>query len=161
MGVSIDTTTLLFGCAANEEETLRPRAVAALDALLGAYCRIDGPDIVHDRAFHGSGHLMGNRIRVVKGLQCPMPNYRWLLVDDFGARISDGLARDLLPLLWRASSQPKAYPVWLHRDGRVTCSRLWICPFVHVTFSTFSLETQMLRRHPFCTRGSRACQTDL
>jgi proteasome component ECM29 len=40
MGVSIDTATLLFGCAANEEETLRPRAVAALDALLGAYCRV-------------------------------------------------------------------------------------------------------------------------
>ena len=37
--VSVDTASLLFGCAANEEDTLRPRAVAALDALLASYCR--------------------------------------------------------------------------------------------------------------------------
>jgi proteasome component ECM29 len=40
LAVSMDTASLLFGCAANEEEMLRPRAVAALDALLAAYCRM-------------------------------------------------------------------------------------------------------------------------
>lgn len=34
------TATLLFGCAAKEEERLRPRAVAALDALLACYSRV-------------------------------------------------------------------------------------------------------------------------
>ena len=37
--VNIDTASLLFGCTSYEDERLRPRAVAALDALLAAYQR--------------------------------------------------------------------------------------------------------------------------
>jgi proteasome component ECM29 len=37
---STETAALLFACAANEMESLRPRAVAALDALLASYVRL-------------------------------------------------------------------------------------------------------------------------
>jgi hypothetical protein len=37
---SVQTASMLFGCAAHEEEKLKPRAVAALDALLGSYIRL-------------------------------------------------------------------------------------------------------------------------
>ena len=37
---SVQTASMLFGCAAHEEEKLKPRAVAALDALLGTYIRL-------------------------------------------------------------------------------------------------------------------------
>ena len=37
--MNIDTAALLFGCTTHEDERLRPRAVAALDALLAAYQR--------------------------------------------------------------------------------------------------------------------------
>jgi proteasome component ECM29 len=37
---SVQTATMLFGCVAHEEEKLKPRAVAALDALLGSYIRL-------------------------------------------------------------------------------------------------------------------------
>ena len=36
----IETTTLFVQCVAKEHETLRPRTVTALHALLGAYCRV-------------------------------------------------------------------------------------------------------------------------
>ena len=40
MFTSTSTAKLLFGCAANEVEALRPRATSALDALLAAYVRV-------------------------------------------------------------------------------------------------------------------------
>ena len=54
--VSIDTATLLFACAANEEETPRPRAVAALDALLGAYCHVHVVCITNRVNSNGGGY---------------------------------------------------------------------------------------------------------
>ena len=109
-GVSIDTATLLFGCAANEEETLRPRAVAALDALLGAYCRayvvsaVAKAELSTTMDFDGESNpwsqaqtVSDAKLQVASG-------------GVFAARNRDGLARALLPLLWNAaqSSQPKA-----------------------------------------------------
>ena len=120
---SMDTAKLLFGCAANEEETLRPRAVAALDALLGAYCRV--------YVTSTSAVLKPSNMKDVSTMEIdePEPSNPWSqiaapMVSDAKmqvvatantsdlARASDnqGLARALLPLLWSAaqSSQPKA-----------------------------------------------------
>jgi hypothetical protein len=140
-GVSIDTATLLFGCAANEEETLRPRAIAALDILLGGNCHVY---VVSAFARTEISTAMDIDGESNPWSQAPRVSDAKLQVasgGDFAARNSDGLARALLPLLWSAaqSSQPKA-SLWQHRDGRVTCSRPWTCR-VHVTFFAFSPET--------------------
>jgi proteasome component ECM29 len=121
---SMETAKLLFACAANEEETLRPRAVAALDALLGAYCRV--------YVTSTSAVLKRSNVKDVMSrmeIDEPEPSNPWSqieapMVSDAKmqvvataytsdlARTSDnqGLARALLPLLWSAaqSSQPKA-----------------------------------------------------
>ena len=119
---SMDTAKLLFGCAANEEETLRPRAVAALDALLGAYCRVYVP-------LSPAIPSKGNDMTMMEiDEPKPEPSNPWsqaaaptvsdakmqeAVVNTSGtvrAGGSQGLARALLPLLWSAaqSSQPKA-----------------------------------------------------
>ena len=112
---SMDTATLLFQCAANEEETLRPRAVAALDALLGAYCRVY-VTLQHDNE---------EEIQEMSVMEMdtteeanPWSQMEWTVSDtklsdnksDATMRDNEGLARALLPLLWSAaqSSQPKA-----------------------------------------------------
>lgn len=109
-GVSIDTATLLFGCAANEEETLRPRAVAALDALLGAYCRVYVVSAVAKTEMSTTMDVDGESN---PWSQAPTVSDSKLQVassGDFEAHNQNGLARALLPLLWSAaqSSQPKA-----------------------------------------------------
>jgi proteasome component ECM29 len=109
-GVSIDTATLLFGCAANEEETLRPRAIAALDILLGGNCHVY---VVSAFARTEISTAMDIDGESNPWSQAPRVSDAKLQVasgGDFAARNSDGLARALLPLLWSAaqSSQPKA-----------------------------------------------------
>jgi proteasome component ECM29 len=111
MGVSIDTATLLFACAANEDETLRPRAVAALDALLGAYCRVYVVPILRETEPSTAMDIIDGESNPWS--QAPTVSDAKLQVaggGDVAARNSDGLARALLPLLWSAaqSSQPKA-----------------------------------------------------
>lgn len=89
---SVETATLLFRCAANEEETLRPRAVAALDALLGAYCRVYMKEVDdHVEPF----------------LQDVNP---WMTTADLSTSTQsntttrcENLAKALLPLLWGAA----------------------------------------------------------
>ena len=106
--VSVDTATLLFGCAANEEETLRPRAVAALDALLGAYCRVyvlsqkESVSVPMELDESINPWSQATTVSDAK-LQTTVDGNR-------AVRDNDGLARALLPLLWSAaqSSQPKA-----------------------------------------------------
>ena len=97
---SIQTATLLFGCASNEEETLRPRAVAALDALLGAYSRlyqndddseedsmeVDSPEVSNPWM---TDHAV-SELHIAKKAK--------------GATLDrTGLARALLPLLWNGA----------------------------------------------------------
>lgn len=118
--VSIDTASLLFGCAANEVERLRPRALAALDALLGAYCRVykikgqervlasENPnsDISAEIASSGTSEgtnpwasfVSDSNVAGANGESCAIQ------VD------KEGLSRSLLPLLWAASqsNQPKS-----------------------------------------------------
>jgi proteasome component ECM29 len=110
--VSIDTASLLFGCASNEIEILRPRAVAALDALLGAYRRVflvnkdsnpTGPEPQGDSeaaapsnpwATTNSDDTLSKPCNGRKNLQ----------------RDTQNMVKSLLPLLWSASqtSQAKA-----------------------------------------------------
>ena len=44
--IPIKTATLLFGCVTNETDRLRPRAVAALDSLLGSYMSLLSHDYI-------------------------------------------------------------------------------------------------------------------
>ena len=101
---TVQTATLLFGCAANEEEALRPRAVAALDALLAAYCRLyqEGEDDV-----------------VMMEMDAPPVSNPWTTAvpDVHIAKRSKatatkldktGLAKALVPLLWSSAQSSNA-----------------------------------------------------
>ncbi|CAB9497586.1 associated protein ECM29 homolog [Seminavis robusta] len=113
--VSIDTASLLFGCATNEADRLRPRAVAALDALLGAYCRV---------------FLVKDKPEERAAIVSEAPSNPWATVSDVkqstsaGNHQSDNKERDnlsvvksLLPLLWSASASQTA------KASRVAASR--------------------------------------
>jgi hypothetical protein len=100
--LSTETAALLFGCVANEEETLRPRAVAALDALLTAYCRTQAI------------HEMTSSQDISEG----GPANPWSQVTTSTSNSSsqmegtsgqNDLAKSLFPLIWTASqhSRPK------------------------------------------------------
>ncbi len=117
--LSIETATLLFGCIAAEEETLRPRAVAALDALLGAYCRIINQNDTKE-----------DEKDTINGAVQPVVDNPWgeqtsstdtVMKGDVDNKIKTmpklELSRLLLPLLWNAAqhSQPK--------QSRVAASR--------------------------------------
>ena len=96
--VKIDTATLLFSCLANEEQSLLPRATAALDAVLAAYCRITTRkkqvDAVHEEPQHSDNPWS------VKNT----PNSMSIdTSSESNAMLHEHLARSLLPLLWRAS----------------------------------------------------------
>lgn len=103
MIADMGTAKLLFGCAAKEEDRLQPRAVAALDALLGAYQRlhkVPEPTIIP-----------------LVSLEAEQQANPWATPSLEAATSSislgpDGqaLSRSLLPLLWTASQthQPRA-----------------------------------------------------
>jgi proteasome component ECM29 len=122
--VSMDTASLLFGCASNEEETLRPRALAALDALLAAYCRVytkTGPQkngsSTTDTIYQGDGMEVDG---VTESTTNTEPANPWsqmttatplpLCLPSESKAIQAQLASALLPLIWTASrnSQSKA-----------------------------------------------------
>lgn len=124
---SMDTAKLLFSCAANEEETLRPRAVAALDALLGAYCRVyvasssettndgDEKETTLTRMEVDNANAVEESNPWSSLVSAPtVSDTKMAIPSSFSnnttMRDSGGLARSLLPLLWSAaqSSQPKA-----------------------------------------------------
>lgn len=117
VAISTQTAKLLFGCTVNEHEKLRPRAVAALDALLGSYMRVyltrvplhlmressSGMSEVTEAASKDSTHADGNP---------------WASTIDFATKAHTdtttldhiALSKALLPLLWTAAQgyQPKA-----------------------------------------------------
>ena len=131
--VSIETATLLFGCAANEEERLRPRAVAALDALLAAYCRAYTTSTSSSSSLSTKNTSAGNEgsangeggfteaVEVVAEGETAESGNPWLSIDSksstptttgsattgnsHGAITVDqsSLARSLLPLIWSAA----------------------------------------------------------
>lgn len=102
LSVSIQTAKLLFACAANEEEKLRHRAVAALDALLAAYCRL---------------YTKAASTSIVGEAKVPELSNPWASEGSASTVASSSIAvnhevlsRSLLPLLWAAAQpyQPKA-----------------------------------------------------
>ena len=100
--LSTKTAKTLFGCVSNEAETLKPRAVAALDSLLAAYCR----------------HLDNIRSSKVDAIVAnDQPSNPWAMQvdnsDSAHASIKtqfEGFTKSLLPLLWNAlqPTLPKA-----------------------------------------------------
>lgn len=114
--VSIDTASLLFGCVANEEEVLRPRATAALDALLGAYSRVylNDNDPPHDETVEMAEkeeepmstplNPWANPVSDVNITRSNDKNNDTIVMDN------QAVTKSLIPLLWSASqpSQPKA-----------------------------------------------------
>ena len=102
--ISNSTAVMLFGCAANEADVLRPRATSALDALLGSYVRI--VEVI-------------NQTGRIKASAQPTPNavenpWATLTATSTSQQISsdhvsaDALARSLFPLMWTASSPKKS-----------------------------------------------------
>ena len=99
---SVSTATLLFGCAANEQERLRPRAVAALDSLLKSYVRLyskanDGSVNVPTHSLAENPWAQGTTTEVA-GTEPSVATNR------------SSLLSALLPLIWTAaqSYKPKA-----------------------------------------------------
>lgn len=113
--VSIDTASLLFGCAANEEEVLRPRATAALDALLGAYSRVylkdndpspnDDPAEPAEKEKEPMSAPLNPWANPVSDVNIKSSNDNNTIDID-----TQAVTKSLVPLLWSASqpSQPKA-----------------------------------------------------
>jgi hypothetical protein len=106
---SISTAELLFGCAKNETDALRPRATSALDALLAAYVRVVKVQLEK---------LKNSEPEVVQAV----PSNPWASSatpsQSTGQKknkcfSSDCLSRALLPLLWSAA-----------RRGQTKSSRL-------------------------------------
>ena len=102
--VSIKTASLLFGCASFEEEILRPRATAALDAVLAAYCRVYTSDNEH--------YSQGKAMDVDKSANpwAQPSTSDTMSMSESSTTNFDALARSLLPLLWSSAkcTQPKA-----------------------------------------------------
>ena len=121
--VSTETASLLFGCAANEVEHLRPRAVAALDALLGAYCRFYKKKYVQMTGPEHDTYTALNQGNA--GDNSNMPANPWATIvsdaksssagngnnDGINPRLSEkgkSLTKVLLPLLWSASQTSRS-----------------------------------------------------
>jgi len=96
----VKSANVLFGCVRNETENLRPRAVASLDSLLAAYCRL----------------LETNQVPVKEEVQCALSANPWAMqIDDSPSEIKFeakfvSLANALIPSLWNAlqPTLPKA-----------------------------------------------------
>ena len=106
---SIETATLLFSCSTNEEEPLRPRAVAALDALLGAYCRIYQVQTVVPVVAKADDSNPWSQIATT----APTPGTS----EQNNANNKMALSKSLLPLLWGAAQISKA------KSSRVSAAR--------------------------------------
>jgi proteasome component ECM29 len=123
VSVPIVTASLLFGCAANEEEALRIRATAALDALLSTYCRLillqkEAAQEEKDDAIMSQGQEVTTNPAVSVNPWGPSsdPEQVTTTTGENSATVSahqeqqQQLCKSLLPVLWRAAhpSQPKA-----------------------------------------------------
>ena len=103
--LSTKTAKTLFGCVSNEAETLKPRAVAALDSLLSAYCKLFEHSQTSDQSKHDN----------VKMDDQPLNPWAMEVDTDVTKGVAlelgfEGLTKSLLPLLWNAlqSKSPKA-----------------------------------------------------
>jgi proteasome component ECM29 len=114
---SVETASLLFQCTACEEERLRPRAVAALDSLLAAYCRaciaIPVVKAQYKEDFLDTGVGVDVKYSSNPWLSTPttVPEPLLPVAERDSLRVDGtGLANALLPLLWNAAHnfQPKA-----------------------------------------------------
>ena len=107
--LSTETATLLFRCIAAEEEVLRTRAVAALDALLAAYCRLSFSS--KDALLEAGGSETSGSVTVVDnpwGITTLETESEATETKALACVPKSELSRLLLPLLWTASqhSQP-------------------------------------------------------
>ena len=114
--LSTKTAKLLFGCVSNETETLKPRAVAALDSLLSAYCRLlEKSRSVTEEATDEKNEQSSNPWAVQ------------VEADNGGAVALEvkfaGLTNSLLPLLWNAL-QPTSPKASRHAAAQWTSSLL-------------------------------------
>jgi proteasome component ECM29 len=107
---NMETASLLFGCAANEEETLRPRAVAALDALLAAYCRA----YTTTQPATTTPKVQTTAVDDNPWSQVAVPVAP---TDDSVPRQQRELATTLLPLIWTASQHSAS------KQARVAAAR--------------------------------------
>jgi proteasome component ECM29 len=98
--MSTGTAKMLFGCAPNEEERLRPRAVAALDALLGAYRRAYREASEEKTVVRAGDTESGAENPWLNAAAQPgaLANVESTISVD-----RSGLARALLPLIWTAA----------------------------------------------------------
>ena len=115
---STKTAKTLFGCVSNEAETLKPRAVAALDSLLSAYCKLLEHSQTSDQSKHENVKMddqasnpwaMEVETDVTKGVALEVR--------------FEGLTKSLLPLLWNAL-QPKSPKASRHAAAQWTNSLL-------------------------------------
>eukprot|EP00934_Nitzschia_sp_Nitz4_P006344 Nitzschia sp. Nitz4//scaffold36_size144017//17459//24583//NITZ4_003068-RA/size144017-snap-gene-0.188-mRNA-1//1//CDS//3329549402//6334//frame0 len=102
---SIATASLLFQCLLREGENLRPRVVAALDALLAAYCRLlvfEPPVQQNEPVVTNNENPWENMFSQPVVPQDPVES------SDDASRRSD-MAKLVIPLLWTSSrpNQPK------------------------------------------------------
>ncbi|KAL3932414.1 MAG: hypothetical protein SGBAC_010862, partial [Bacillariaceae sp.] len=112
---SVDTAVLLFACVAKEEQALLPRATAALDAILAAYCRITKDEEVSASKTSKEEESTAAKEPVVVNpwMTAASSSAGMMKTDEATAPKNDQqksqLAKLLLPILWGAClpSQPK------------------------------------------------------
>ena len=103
--ISTSTAVMLFGCAANEADVLRPRATSALDALLGSYVRV--VEIINQ-----TGHIKASARPTPSAVENPWATPTTTTapqqISAAGHVSADALARSLFPLMWTASNPKKS-----------------------------------------------------
>jgi len=106
--VSIKTSALLFGCSSHEEESLRPRATAALDALLAAYCRVYKADQAKAAVSISPIGADENDPQEPANPWAAPASFQG--TSELSSTNFSQLCRSLLPLLWTSAKpqQPKA-----------------------------------------------------
>lgn len=111
---SVRTASMLFRCASNEEDRLRPRAVAALDSLLSAYCRacpVASVTKIHDEVSVTTDLVsISNPWLSYESKEQGMISTPLDTTGDECIFDRQCLVKSLIPLLWHSaqSSQPKA-----------------------------------------------------
>ena len=99
-GMSFESASLLFGCVAHENDSLRPRVCAALDALLAGYCKV-----------------LNDKWPETSNQSVIQPDNPWSSLTNLSSKsltktlnTPPYLTQELLPMLWNAalSSRPKA-----------------------------------------------------
>lgn len=128
--VSIETATLLFSCVAKEEQKLLPRANAALDAVLAAFCRTTATTVVEPTIAEEKKQSDNPWSNIAPA---PMETDGSM---NSGSAIAQGdqLAKLLLPLLWSASqiSQTKSSRLAAARWSRELLKKLDLINACHI-----------------------------